>query len=516
MKNTILVCVTLLLIVTGNLSAQLSAVQPDGDGSSGNPYQIATLGNLYWMMQNSGSWSSDFIQTADIDASSSNGWNSGTGIIPIGNSTTEFTGSYDGQGYTIAGIFYSDNSQYHVGLFGVAQGGTIRNLGVVNVNISASAYVGGLVGTNVDSVINCYSTGSVTGVNAWDGGLVGEGAGTISKSYSAAHVSGSVWVGGLIGGALGNIDNSYAIGSVHGGGAGGLAGKVFSNVTITNCYAAAAVNGFDLGGLVADTTTANGVTIVNSFWDVQTSGQSTSVAGGTGDSTAAMQTQSTFTGACWDFTTIWTINADSNRGYPFLQGVMALPVELVSFTASLNQGTPELQWKTATEVNNAGFEVERTINNQQLTANNWSKVGFVSGAGTSNSPHNYSFTDKVGTPGTYSYRLKQIDRNGAFTYSRTITLNAGGAPNVFALGQNYPNPFNPSTTIQFTVPADGRTTLKVFNTLGEEVATLFDGPATAGEYHQAMFDASRLASGIYFSRLEFNGKTQVKKMMLVK
>jgi hypothetical protein len=89
-------------------------------------------------------------------------------------------------------------------------------------------------------------------------------------------------------------------------------------------------------------------------------------------------------------------------------------------------------------------------------------------------------------------------------------------PAVFSLEQNYPNPFNPSTMIQFTVPSTGRAALKVFNVLGQEVATLFDGEASAGVSHQVEFNASSLASGIYFSRLEFDGKTEMKKMMMVK
>ena len=97
-----------------------------------------------------------------------------------------------------------------------------------------------------------------------------------------------------------------------------------------------------------------------------------------------------------------------------------------------------------------------------------------------------------------------------------VKENGSENPTVFALSQNYPNPFNPSTVIQFTVPSNGRAVLKVFNILGQEVATLFDGVATAGEYHQETFDASRLASGIYFSQLEFDGKMQMKKMLLLK
>ena len=87
---------------------------------------------------------------------------------------------------------------------------------------------------------------------------------------------------------------------------------------------------------------------------------------------------------------------------------------------------------------------------------------------------------------------------------------------MFELSQNFPNPFNPTTNIQFTVPASGRALLKVYNTLGQEVATLFDGEATAGTNHQVQFNASNLASGIYFSRLEFDGRIQVKKMLLLK
>jgi hypothetical protein len=177
-------------------------------------------------------------------------------------------------------------------------------------------------------------------------------------------------------------------------------------------------------------------------------------------------------------------------------------------------------------VNNYGFEIER----KQIPLNpplqggsravgeagGFSKVGFVSGSGTTNSPHEYSFTDRNLTVGQTSYRLKQIDRDGVFKYSQSVEVEVGVVPRVFELSQNYPNPFNPSTNIQFTVPADGRATLKIFNTVGQEVATLFNGEAAAGKYNQVQFNASNLASGIYFSRLEFNGKMQMKKMLLLK
>ncbi len=196
-----------------------------------------------------------------------------------------------------------------------------------------------------------------------------------------------------------------------------------------------------------------------------------------------------------------------------------LPVELTSFTATANHLNAELHWSTATEINNTEFEIERrplpSPPLKEEGTEGWGRVGSVAGAGTSNSPKSYSFTDNVAAAGTYSYRLKQIDHNGAFVYSQTVQVIIA-VPKVLALSQNYPEPFNPSTTIQFTVPDDGKATLKIFNSLGQEIATLFDGEAAAGVNHELQFNGSNLASGIYFSRLEFGGKMQVMKMMLLK
>ncbi len=192
-------------------------------------------------------------------------------------------------------------------------------------------------------------------------------------------------------------------------------------------------------------------------------------------------------------------------------GFSSLPVEISSFKASATHEGTKLEWRTATEVNNAGFDIERQPANTQI----WTKLGSVAGAGTSNTPHNYSYTDNIGPAGTYSYRLKQIDRNGAFVYSLAVQVTIT-VPKVLALSQNYPDPFNPSTTIQFTVPSYGRATLKVYNAIGQEVATLFNDETAAGVVHQVQFNAKNLASGIYFSRLEFGGKMLVKKMLLLR
>jgi hypothetical protein len=190
-----------------------------------------------------------------------------------------------------------------------------------------------------------------------------------------------------------------------------------------------------------------------------------------------------------------------------------LPVELASLTAA-TQGANStiIKWTTATEVNNRGFDVERTA--EGTTA--WAKIGFVAGAGVSNAPKDYTYQDVNVAPGVFLYRLKQIDNDGKFKYSASVQVDAGAAGKRLELLSNYPNPFNPATEIRFSVPQDGFASLKVYNVLGQEVATLFSGVAKAGHYIPATFNAGKLASGVYISRLEYNGKNVVQRMLLTK
>lgn len=202
----------------------------------------------------------------------------------------------------------------------------------------------------------------------------------------------------------------------------------------------------------------------------------------------------------------------------------ALSLELTSFIVQPNRHNALIEWKAATETNTFGYEIERRavgqaflpVSQTRMSDPPWIKAGFVEGSGTSQSPRRYSFTDRNLVNGTFAYRLKHIDRSGQFKFSKAVEVKIGVAPNVFELSQNFPNPFNPSTTIEFTVPATGRTTLKVFNTLGQEVATLYNNEAEAGKYHQVQFNASGLSSGIYVSRLQSGDKIQIMKMMFVK
>ena len=190
-----------------------------------------------------------------------------------------------------------------------------------------------------------------------------------------------------------------------------------------------------------------------------------------------------------------------------------LPVELSSFTAKASNDQVQLNWETKTEVNNFGFEVERTsvVNNENKT---WQKIGFVEGNGNSNSPKEYSFVDKVLQSGNFSYRLKQIDTDGQFEYSPEVNVVIE-VPTDYALEQNFPNPFNPSTTIKFSIPEAGMVKLTVYNLLGQEVKTLVDEQRQAGSYTE-LFNASGLNSGVYFYELRVNEFVITKKMQLLK
>jgi hypothetical protein len=190
----------------------------------------------------------------------------------------------------------------------------------------------------------------------------------------------------------------------------------------------------------------------------------------------------------------------------------ALPVELTTFTVSVKDAAVKLNWETETEVNNYGFEVERFALNSKSQA--WDKIGFVNGNGNSNSPKNYSFVDNSIVSGKYSYRLKQIDNDGKFEYSNAIEVNFG-TPMKYTLNQNYPNPFNPSTVISFSVPVTAHVTLKIYDVLGNEVATLINSEKPAGVY-EVEFNASELTSGIYFYKLQTGSFIETKKMLLIK
>lgn len=204
-------------------------------------------------------------------------------------------------------------------------------------------------------------------------------------------------------------------------------------------------------------------------------------------------------------------NFASLPGGPYYTGAFALPVELVSFSAKALDNAVVLEWMTASELNNKGFSVEKSLDGVSF-----SEIGFVAGRGTSTEFASYSYTDNKAGAAVVYYRLKQLDFDGTFAYSTIVRVESSSVPAVFALNQNYPNPFNPSTSISFTVASEGIASLNVYSINGELVSTLFNEAAKAGQVYNVKFDAGNLPSGIYFYRLTQGNSVVTKKLTLLK
>jgi hypothetical protein len=250
--------------------------------------------------------------------------NEGKGWYPLigAGGDPPFTGTFDGQGYEIRDLYINLPGIGNVGLFSiVGEGGGIKDIGIVNADVSSTAYTGSLVGVNLGTVSNSYSTGSVSG-DWFVGGLVGYSQGTMSNCYSTGNIASDYGAGGLAGGNSGTVDNCYATGAVIGKeSAGGLLGT--NNGTAVNSYSVGVVTGDDnVGGLVGYSEG----TVTGSFWNTETSGQATS-NGGTGKTTAEMQDIATFSGATWNIVAVanpdirnlsYIWNIVNEETYPFL------------------------------------------------------------------------------------------------------------------------------------------------------------------------------------------------------
>lgn len=190
------------------------------------------------------------------------------------------------------------------------------------------------------------------------------------------------------------------------------------------------------------------------------------------------------------------------------EGVV-VPVELTSFTANAYGKEVTLNWSTATELNNYGFEVQR-----KALGGDFATVAFVKGQGTTTQQNQYSFEDKNLDEGKYFYRLKQMDYGGQFSYSQIVEVDVRMLDN-YTLEQNYPNPFNPTTTIGYVLQEKSNAKLTMLNSLGEEIAVLVNEEQDKG-YHKVVFDASKLSSGVYFYKLTAGNFISTRKMLLIK
>jgi len=198
----------------------------------------------------------------------------------------------------------------------------------------------------------------------------------------------------------------------------------------------------------------------------------------------------------------------------FSGGLNAVPVELISFNASLNGVNVTLTWTTASQLNNRGFEIERKSGN-----GDYQSISFIKGDGTTTEQKSYSYTDKELQEGDYTYRLKQIDFDSSVHYSGLVNVSVK-LPAEFNLSQNYPNPFNPSTTINFSLPQKQMVKLIVYDILGKEVKTLVNGEKDAGSYNVQWNGTNNngvnVSTGIYIYRITAGSFIQEKKMILMK
>jgi len=519
---------------TPNLSASLSVftitvndvtASPAGIGTEADPYQISILEHLLWIRENSSSWDKYFIQTANIDASATSEWNSGAGWYPIGNSSINFTGVYDGDGYSISGITINRSTTNSQGFFGYASGANLSNIGLENVNIYGKSSTGGLVAENMDTTIvtNCFVSGFVRG-SGNVGGLVGVNSdnSVINNSFSTGTVYGNISVGGLVGtnSSTGSINNSYSSSFVLKAGTGyyvaGFVGSNISSSSITNSYSTGVVSGSNVKGFVG--SKAADSPVVDCFWDMETSNQYSS-AGGTGKTTAEMKDFFTFFDTNWDFlveTTNgtdnhWGINSSENDGYPFLAWQ--------SYEHSFNSApiiTSFLPEELTVNVTSdpQQFRVFAADNENDELTYSW----FIDDVLQADSTE-FTFTNTF-MAGNYEVKGKVYDGEFADSTVWSIVSSSsidGNMPKITSLSQNYPNPFNPSTTINYSLEQgyNGNVAIVIYNEAGKVVQTLVNKSLREGNY-SVKFNGNRFASGIYYYGINTENFTKIKKMILIK
>jgi len=488
------------------LPQTILAFSGSGSGTEADPYIITDVDQLQEMNNELDAW---YELGNNIDASGTSSWNGGAGFVPIGNGSNKFTGHFDGKGHTITGLFVNRNAD-DKGLFGYTDSGSeVKNVGLIDFNITGSggSHNGCLIGFSYSDVTNCYSAGSVEASSNHSGGLIGLNCAPITNCYSRA-----------------DLNNSYSY-------VGGLVGRNYAT-TVTNCYSAGHVDGdkWNIGGCIGENF--SGGTSPNCFWDIETSGQATS-AGGTGKTTAQMKTQSTFTDAGWDFTTIWEM---IGYNYPRLinNPDPTLPVTLSTFTAQYLHNIPTLYWVTQSETDNIGWNVYRNTENDFQTAIKVS--GLIPGYGTTSEPHSYIYEDEIENliSATYWYWLESIDYGGTiYNYSQPACLTIPDhepeeplEPPLLYSMQSSPNPFNPSKNtsneISFTLSENALAEITIYNIRGELVRTLPRVLASADVRASAYWNGKdengiEQQTGIYLYTLQVNGDTyNCNKIIIMK
>ncbi len=469
------------------------------------------------------------------------------------------------------------------GLAGFFFGDSLTNCGIESGTVTGnSSTTGGLIANCYVEVDNCYSKADVTG-SSYVGGLIGSARNNITDSYSTGDVTGAGCVGGLVGAISTywsspiSISNSYSTGNTSGRDSiGGFVGSMecgnSTNITLSNCYALgnAALNttylndffGAFVGILWLDMMSTpsatieycysigdvdcngvsdkgfvgiesnyggNTITYTSNFWDSEASDQSTAT-GATAKITTEMKTESTFTDAGWDFTTIWAMSGGVNDGYPNLQDNPPpdppTPVELSTFTAIYANGSSLLEWTTQSESNNLGWNIYRS----ETELENAIQINgsLINGAGTSTEPTDYIFDDFVpvhyGT--TYYYWLESISFSGQTEHFGPISLTipeSGENPELPEIDisnfYNYPNPFYSTTEISFMITEPAFVQISVHNLKGQEITQLFNGHYNANRFCLTWDGKNKngeeVTSGIYFLKVISGNKSHLKKMIKI-
>ena len=437
----------------------------------------------------------------------------------------------------------------YVGLFSSIEGAEIKNLGILNADVTGNTKVGTLVGSNVGSTIsNCYCTGIVINGNGENvGGLIGysDAFSQISNCFSTGTITGSCReVGGLVGSNYGSISNCYSTVNVNvtGRWVGGLIGtNITASANVEYCYSTGYVNGSsDIGGLIG-TNTGN---VTNSFWDTQTSGKSNS-HGGTGKTTLEMKTLATFTNTstngltvAWDFVSnpydddsnenYWDMDYSGaiNNGYPYLSwedgSDISLPVEIAAFSARCEGKAIVLAWITESELDNLGFILERSEQTDVwIQIASYETHDALKGQGTTSTRTDYAYTDiNVEFGKEYKYRLSDVSMTGEVTVYASLFIYLDKSPETTEMENAYPNPFNPQTYIAYYLTEEMDVNIMVLDMLGCKVKTLYTGHQEAGNYHVYWNGNTetniKAPSGLYLICMRTETTTQVQKVMLMK
>ena len=443
---------------------------------------------------------------ASLNLGSFNFTQSGTATL-TGNGTIQLTGSIASQIGTYNTNTFSGTEEF-IGSSQVIPTGNYPNIKVNGTGLSISGSVtlsGALTMTSGNITLGAFNISTVDII------------GGSSSSYISTTGAGKVTRTGL----TSSSSETFPIGN-----------GSYTPVTITNSsgptesFAVSVQNSLDnaVGGTnfvqkqwnISEGTVGGNSAIVAITWNAAEEGagmtsenpyHSTTTIGHWTDSNYYRRVDGAITGS-----NPYTITSSTQftTFSPFTVGSSGvLPVELESFTSTMNGRNVNLKWTTNAEQNNSGFDVERKSMVENAT---WSKVGNMVGNGTSNVAHTYSFSDRNLQTGDYNYRLKQIDHNGNYRYYDLSNEVIIGVPTKFDISQNYPNPFNPTTKINYDLPVDAKVSIAIYDMTGKEVTNLVNGIQTAGSY-TVSFNAAALSSGIYFYQIIAAGSQNFNKTM---